>query len=48
MPIEFGGGAVHFADPCAGSAADDRQAQRTAETRSQFVHLVFPRVAERA
>jgi hypothetical protein len=35
---ELGCGAVHFADPCPGSSAYDRQAQRTAEPGSQFAH----------
>ena len=34
VTVELGGSAVHFSDPGTGSAADDRQPQRPAETGS--------------
>ncbi len=34
VTVELGRGAMHFADPCTRSAADDREAQGTAETGS--------------
>ncbi len=38
VAVELGGRAVHFPDPCTGSAADDGKPQWAAETGSQFAH----------